>query len=136
MEVPHPKDPILLGGPNAPSFGSRSDTLFGMLLRSTPMVASQEQPNCNNLIGRSYADVVACAGIPESQADVGVRTGAGLYRMQLPGGFFCDSTLLVKEGRVVSVTEREVEGTDLGERMMWRDHELCIKRFESCLSTR
>jgi len=90
----------------------------------------------SSLVGKTYADVVACAGIPESQADVGEKVGAVLYRDTITGGFSCDATLMIKEGRVVSITERNVAETYrtsvISPEKTWQDHTLCSRRFKSC----
>jgi hypothetical protein len=91
----------------------------------------------STLIGKTYANVVACAGIPESQSDVGERTGAVLYRDTITGGFTCDATLIIKEGRVASITEREIPSTENSihippDSVMWPNYSLCSRRFKNC----
>lgn len=105
------------------------------------VACSADQPQWSNLkeqmIGRSYQDIVACAGIPDTQATIGENTGAVLYRDTVYGGFSCDATLIIKQSRVASVTQREIPSTDgvihiPPDRVMWPDYKLCSRRFASC----
>jgi hypothetical protein len=91
----------------------------------------------NRLIGKPYEEVVACAGIPDNLTTVTEGTGAVLYRQSITGGFTCDSTMMIKAGTVVSVTEREIPSTDEKihippDSVMWPNYTLCSKRFENC----
>lgn len=91
----------------------------------------------SQIIGRSYEDIVSCAGIPDTQSSVSVQTGAVLYRETISGGFTCDATLIIKDGRVTTVTQREIPSTDNtlhipSDTVLWPNYSLCNKRFASC----
>ncbi len=94
----------------------------------------------NKLTGKLYEEIVACAGVPDSLTTVSEGTGAVVYRDYVSygsavGSLICEATMVVKEGHVVSVTQREHDDTTFGSKE-WPNFKLCSKRFENCPWTR
>ena len=89
------------------------------------------------LIGKTYEEVVACAGVPEGVTTVGQETGAILYRENdMNPSSTCEATMLVKEGQVVSITQRQNDQAPTFAKVAWPNYTLCSKRFQECPWTR
>jgi hypothetical protein len=91
----------------------------------------------NRLLGRTYEEVVTCAGVPDGITTVSEGIGAILYRehVSTPRST-CESTLLIKDGRVANITQRQNNESSTASNIVWPNYTLCSKRFESCPWTR